>query len=90
LPLLKPVATTATTLGIIWTFNMFNIIYLITGGGPVHSTEILVTYAYREAFRNWNLGIASTYGVVILSVLIVFTLFYRRVLKANANEGVYY
>ncbi|WP_333639895.1 sugar ABC transporter permease [Laceyella tengchongensis] len=90
LPLLKPVAATATTLGIIWTFNMFNIIYLITGGGPVHSTEILVTYAYREAFRNWNLGIASTYGVVILSVLIVFTLFYRRVLKANANEGVYY
>lgn len=90
LPLLKPVATTATTLGIIWTFNMFNIIYLITGGGPVHSTEILVTYAYREAFRNWNLGIASTYGVVILSILVVFTLFYRRLLKANTDEGVYY
>ncbi|SFJ14885.1 carbohydrate ABC transporter permease [Thermoflavimicrobium dichotomicum] len=83
LPLLRPVAVTATTLGIIWTFNMFNIIYLVTAGGPIHSTEILVTYAYREAFRNWNLGLASTYGVVILSFLLVFTLIYRRVLKSN-------
>lgn len=90
LPLLRPVAATATTLGIIWTFNMFNIIYLVTGGGPVHSTEILVTYAYQEAFRSWNLGMASTYGVVILSFLVAFTLFYQRVLKSNQNEGMYY
>ncbi|WP_044641449.1 carbohydrate ABC transporter permease [Risungbinella massiliensis] len=90
LPLLRPVAATATTLGIIWTFNMFSIIYLVTGGGPIHSTEILVTYAYQEAFEAWNLGASSTYGVVILSFLIVFTLIYRRVLKANSQEGVYY
>lgn len=90
LPLLKPVAFTATLLGIIWTFNMFNVIYLVTGGGPVHSTEILVTYAYREAFRNWDFGIASTYGVIILSILLVFSSIYSRVLKANKNEGVHY
>lgn len=90
LPLLKPVASTATMLGIIWTFNMFNIVYLVTAGGPVHSTEILVTYAYREAFRNWNLGVASTYGAVILSILVVLTLLYKRIVGSNDNEGVYY
>ncbi len=90
LPLLRPVAATATMLGIIWTFNMFNIIFLVTRGGPVHSTEILVTYAYREAFVNWNFGVSSTYGVVILSFLIVFSILHTWLLKANDNEGVYY
>ncbi|WP_255298505.1 carbohydrate ABC transporter permease [Brevibacillus dissolubilis] len=90
LPLLRPVAATATMLGVIWTFNMFNIIYLVTRGGPVRSTEILVTYAYREAFQNWNFGVASTYGVVILSFLVVFSIFHSKMTKANSNEGVYY
>ncbi|GAW29791.1 carbohydrate ABC transporter permease [Carboxydocella sp. ULO1] len=89
LPLLKPVAFTATLLGVIWTFNMFNVIYLITGGGPYKQTEILVTYAYREAFMNWNFGISATYGVIILSFLLAFSFFYNRLLK-NAGEKVYY
>lgn len=89
LPLLKPVASTATVLGVIWTFNMFNIIYLVTRGGPVRSTEILVTYAYREGFMNWNFGMASTYGVVILSFLMAFTFLHQRVMK-SADEEVYY
>ncbi|UFJ39397.1 sugar ABC transporter permease [Brevibacillus humidisoli] len=90
LPLLKPVAATATVLGVIWTFNMFNIIYLVTRGGPARSTQILVTYAYQEGFMNWNFGLAATYGVVILSFLLAFTLLYQRLLKENSNEGVYY
>ncbi|MGQ7278913.1 carbohydrate ABC transporter permease [Brevibacillus thermoruber] len=90
LPLLRPVAATATVLGVIWTFNMFTIIFLVTRGGPVRSTEILVTYAYREAFMNWNFGMAATYGVVIFSFLLAFTVLYRRLIKANSGEGVYY
>jgi arabinogalactan oligomer / maltooligosaccharide transport system permease protein len=77
-------------LGVIWTFNMFTIIFLVTRGGPVRSTEILVTYAYREAFMNWNFGMAATYGVVIFSFLLAFTVLYRRLIKANSGEGVYY
>ncbi|SDY80272.1 carbohydrate ABC transporter permease [Thermoactinomyces sp. DSM 45892] len=90
LPLLRPVAATATALGMIWTFNMFNVIYIVSGGGPANSTETLITYTYQEMFQNGNIGIASTYGVVILSFLIAVTLYYRRVLKANQNEGMYY
>lgn len=83
LPLLKPVAFSATLLGVIWTFNQFNIIYLVTQGAPYRQTDILVTYAYNEAFLNWNLGMASTYGVIILSSLIAFSTFYYRVTKQN-------
>ncbi|QZT35347.1 sugar ABC transporter permease [Caldalkalibacillus thermarum TA2.A1] len=85
LPMLKPVAFVVTLLGIIWTFNMFNVIFLITEGGPGRHTEILVTYAYREAFMNWNIGIGATYGVIILSFLLVFSVFYTRML--NRTEG---
>ncbi len=79
LPCLRPVAFTVTLLGVIWTFNMFNIIYLITGGGPYKQTEILVTYSYQQAFAYWNFGVASTYTVIILSFLIAFTFFYSRI-----------
>lgn len=78
IPLLKPVAMPSILLGIIWTFNMFNIIYLVTGGGPYHSTEILVTFAYKQAFENWNFALASTYGVIILSILLVISTIYQR------------
>jgi arabinogalactan oligomer/maltooligosaccharide transport system permease protein len=79
LPLLKPIALPAILLGVIWTFNMFNVIYLVTGGGPYHRTEILVTYAYKQAFENWNFGLASTYGMLILAVLMVFSRVYQKV-----------
>lgn len=81
LPMLKPVAFSVTLLGFIWTFNMFPIIYLVTQGGPSGSTEILATYAYREAFENWNLASASTYGVIILSILVVLSGVYSKATK---------
>lgn len=83
LPMLRPVAFSATLLGIIWTFNQFNVIYLVTQGAPYRQTDILVTYAYQEAFTNWNMGVASTYGVVILSFLIAFSAFYSRVAQSS-------
>ncbi len=81
LPLLKPVMAIAILLGTIWTFNNFNIIYLITQGGPVYKTEILITYAYFEAFTHWRIGIATAYTTVSLVILLVFTYFYIKVLR---------
>jgi len=62
---------------------MFPVIYLVTKGGPYGSTEILATYAYREAFESWNLAGASTYGVLILSILIVLSTLYSRMTKES-------
>lgn len=87
LPLLKPVALTATLLGIIWTFNMFNVIYLVTEGGPHHQTDILATFAFIEAFHQWRFGMATTYAVIILSILLSFSFFYIRTLRGT--EEIY-
>jgi arabinogalactan oligomer/maltooligosaccharide transport system permease protein len=87
LPLLRPVALTATLLGIIWTFNMFNVIYLVTEGGPHHQTDILATFAFIEAFHQWRFGMATSYAVIILSILLSFSFFYIRALRGS--EEIY-
>lgn len=78
LPQLKPVFLTATILSIIWTFNSFNIIWVLTKGGPVNATETLVIKTYKEAFGKFDIGMGSTYAVTTFILLMLFSLFYWR------------
>jgi arabinogalactan oligomer / maltooligosaccharide transport system permease protein len=80
LPQLKSVSTTVILLGCIWTFNIFVVIYFITGGGPGGKTDILVTYTYN-GFTIGQYAIAATYGVLIFSLLLVFSSVYRRMAR---------
>ena len=80
-----PVAATVILLGLIWTFNMFNIIFLITGGGPGNSTQIFPTFAYQNAFTYYLYGSAAAWGVIILSMLLVFGQFYRWLGQAHGR-----
>ena len=85
LPGLRPVSSTVILLGTIWTFNMFPIIYFVTRGQPAGETEILVTGAYKAAFEGIrDYSLAATYGVLILSILVVYAGVYKRVL---AKQG---
>lgn len=86
LPGLRPVSMTVVLLGTIWTFNMFPIIFLVTGGQPAGKTEILVTGAYRAAFEGIrNYSLAVTYGVLILSILMLFAVAYQRLLRKQGE-----
>ncbi|MGW1281086.1 carbohydrate ABC transporter permease [Streptomyces tsukubensis] len=82
LPGLRPVSSTIVLLGTIWTFNMFPIIYLVIGQAGGTESEILVTYAYRLAFQGVrDYAGSAAYGIVILSLLLVFSVFYRGMLN---------
>ncbi|GLF94017.1 carbohydrate ABC transporter permease [Streptomyces yaizuensis] len=82
LPGLRPVSSTIVLLGTIWTFNMFPIIFLVIGQAGGTESEILVTYAYRLAFQGVrDYAGSASYGIVILSLLLVFSVFYRGMLK---------
>jgi len=85
MPGLRSVSSTVILLGTIWTFNMFVVIYLITRGGPYDSTQILGTYAYRQFIDLRQFAVAATYGVLILSSLVVFASAYRRVLRRQGE-----
>lgn len=89
LPLLRPVLMTVTLLGVIWTFNSFNIIFLVSEGGPFRTTEILSTWAWRLGFGQApQYGIAAAFSVIILVILIVFSTSYMRVVNRNPQGAV--
>ena len=82
LPHLRPALAPAVVLGAIWTFNMFNVIYLVSDGQPGGSTDILVTQAYRWAFeRGERYGLAAAYATIIFLILLVWALLGTRVTR---------
>ena len=79
LPLLKPVLLPAVVLGAVWTFNMFNVVFLVSGGEPDGTTDILVSEAYRWAFtRDNQYGYAAAYAVLIFLLLAGGSRFFGR------------
>lgn len=88
LPHLRPALGPAVALGSIWTFNMFNVIFLVSGGKPGNSTNILVTDAYRWAFeRGERYGMAAAYATIIFLVLLLWTVFGTRIVRSKEAES---
>ena len=92
MPNLKSALVPLSLLGFIWTFNMFNVIYLMTDGGPnlwfgePGSTDILITYVYDVAFIEGSYGVAAAWSVIIFLMLLTFSWYYMK--KTNATEAV--
>ena len=73
-PLLCPVLAPALVMGAAWTFNGFNVVFLVSGGEPGGTTDILVSEAYRWAFtRSSQYGYAAAYAVLIFGLLLVMS-----------------
>lgn len=87
IPLIQPVLTPAVILGVVWTFNKFDIIYLITQGGPQEKTDILVSSMYKAAFQFYRYGFTAMFALVIFVILFLFTLFYLRM--TGGTESIY-
>lgn len=87
-PLLKPALMPSVVLGSIWTFNAFNIIYLVSKGSPDGSTEILVSEAYKWAFeRQYQYGYAAAYAMVVFVILVLYSKLTQYVLKDTTAEA---
>ncbi|MEO5717687.1 MAG: sugar ABC transporter permease [Chthoniobacterales bacterium] len=87
-PLLRPVMIPAITLGIVWTFNNINVVWLVSNmGEPADSTHILVSYVYKAAFNMYRFGWAAALSVVIFAILFIFAQVFLKTSKAT--EPVY-
>jgi arabinogalactan oligomer/maltooligosaccharide transport system permease protein len=83
-PLLKPALLPAVVLGAVWTFNMFNVVFLVSGGEPDGTTDILISEAYRWAFtRNAQYGYAAAYAVLIFLLLVGGSRIFGRLSKGE-------
>lgn len=88
LPLLKPFINMAILLNVIYVFNSFPIIWVMTQGGPDDSTHILVTYLYELGFRLGRPGEAAAVSLIMLVILFAFSVAYLRVqARRGGAEG---
>ncbi|MCS5718409.1 sugar ABC transporter permease [Herbiconiux sp. CPCC 205763] len=78
LPSLRPVIVAITTLDLIWNFNSFALVYVLTAGGPGGQTMLPMLFAYNEAFRYGNFGYAAAMGNVMVIIIAAFLFFYLR------------
>ncbi|MFC4852323.1 carbohydrate ABC transporter permease [Actinophytocola glycyrrhizae] len=78
LPALRPVILAITSLDLIWNFNSFALVFVLTAGGPGGKTMLPMLFAYNEAFRYGNFGYAAALGNVMVVVIAAFLFFYLR------------
>ncbi len=86
LPSLRPALVPAVILSVIWTFNQFNVIYLVSAGEPGGSTEILITQSYKLAFEQYRYGYAAAYSTIIFLILLTYGTWQNKV--TGATEAI--
>jgi len=81
LPNLRYILVAILTLDTIWTLKEFDMIYVLTGGGPLYYSEVLSTLVYKAAFQNFDFGYGSAIAVSMLAVIVILTGLYLKLLK---------
>ncbi len=71
MPMLKPITYLVVTLGIIWSFQVFDLSYQMTGGGPGRSTVTIVMAIYNAAFKQYKMGYACAMAMVLLVIVLI-------------------
>lgn len=73
IPAMRPILTLIIILRVIWTFNFFDLVYLMTGGGPNNSTMVLPVMMYQMLFQSFQIGLAAAIGTLMVVVLGLFS-----------------
>jgi multiple sugar transport system permease protein len=81
LPLMRPVSVTVLLLGLVYTFKVFDIVFVMTGGGPVDATRLLSLYVYEVFFTSFRFGQGAAAGLLLLVVPLLAGVFYVRRLR---------
>ncbi|NGZ74936.1 carbohydrate ABC transporter permease [Saccharibacillus alkalitolerans] len=86
LPLLRPTLLVLLMLGIIYTFKVFDLVFIMTNGGPVNSSTVLPIYAYQLSFSTFEFSRGAAVSMIMFAMLIVIAIFYLRLTsKEEAN-----
>ncbi|MER5950372.1 sugar ABC transporter permease [Streptomyces sp. NPDC001904] len=73
IPLLGPSTFFLLIMNVIYSFQVFDTVYVMTLGGPGHATDVMITYAYRNGFEGRQQGYAATIGIVLYVIVMIFT-----------------
>ena len=81
IPLLGSTIRTTILLSVLGSLTQFNLIWIMTRGGPVNASEVMSTYMYRYAFIRFQLGYGSAVALVMLAICLVFSFAYLRLAR---------
>ncbi len=81
LPMLRSILSTIMLVVGIWTFNAFDLIYVMTGGGPIYSSETIAMRIYKLAFMDFRFGLSSATSMIASVILVVLCIIYPRLEK---------
>jgi raffinose/stachyose/melibiose transport system permease protein len=87
-PLLQPAFATSVVLNLIGGLKLFDVIQVLTGGGPGYATNSVSTLIGKEYFDNQSAGYASAMGIVLFIIIAVLTLIFNTVLNRRRLEGM--
>jgi len=79
-PLLKPAMLSVLILGFVYTFKVFELIFVMTGGGPVNATEVFATFSYKQSFGYYYFGQGAAVANILLIILFCVSLFYLKLM----------
>lgn len=86
LPMLKPITYLVVTLGTIWSFQVFDLVYTLTGGGPGRATMTLVLTIYNSAFKEYKMGYASAVSMLLLAIVLFISLLQKLLFLEKAES----
>ena len=78
LPLLKPTIESVLILGFIYTFKVYDLVYVMTSGGPVNSTHMLSTYSYKLSFEMFKYSKGAAVANILFIILFIVSLLYLK------------
>ena len=85
IPLMKPIIRVCVMFAVIGSFKSFDLIYVITGGGPLHSSEVPTTLMYTAIFSKYQYGYGSAMAIFIIAECLVFTLIIGKLFRKDAT-----
>ncbi len=85
LPLLGRVTALVIVMLTIESFKVFTLVYVMTGGGPMNSTETIVNYLYREGFESFKMGYSSAIAWVLFIIVLIITLLQMRFIGGRSK-----
>ena len=81
IPMIKPAIMSVLTLGFVYTFKVFDLVWVMTKGGPVNSTELVSTYAYRLSFEEFQFSKGAAAANVLFCILLIVGVFYIKLIN---------
>ncbi|WP_344410402.1 sugar ABC transporter permease, partial [Catellatospora methionotrophica] len=87
LPLLGPTIRISVFLSVIGSIQLFDMVWVLTGGGPIHASETMAVTMFDRGFRRFEVGYASAISIVMFGISLIFALFYQRYVLRRDTEG---